>query len=344
MSTSANEPTGAQHAAPRRRGLLYNLLIGLGALLLLLAALLPTVILNGVKKTPLDPAVTPSVAQGPGKIFDADSGQMKTYPEVTATRIVGIDTKASDGDVAVFQETLCLRLSPADPDAPCVDSDPAFLSLTCDRVATDRVTGEAVNDKKYSEKKYNEPEKDCAGTEYKSHEGLTYKFPFDTTADGKYMMNDGNSGGSVQAEYQGKETIKGVEVLHFKAEFPEADTKIKGVFPGTVQNTIDYWVEPNTGLIIKGMQHQVQKFENGDTAADVELTFTEDNINKNVAKAKDSVGLLNIVKLWAPLASGLLGLLLIGAGLTLRKKQRDDEIEDAESDYEYQPPAAYADR
>lgn len=343
-ASTDNEPQHAADGKPRKSGgILAPILIGLGVLLLALAILLPTMVLGMVKKTPLDPATTTSIAEGKGKIFDSEAGELVEYDNIQATRLVSIDTKASDSDVAVFQATLCVRKEPKSgaPDECDLMNDPDILSFSCDRVATKRYEATAVNEEKYF-KNINNESTDCEGTDYPEHNGLTYKFPFDVTPDGTYEMHDGDNGGAVKAEYQGKETIKGVEVLHFKAEFPEADTKIKGIFPGTIQNTVEYWVEPTTGMVIKGGQHQVQKFENGDTAADVELNFTEDNVNTNVAKAKDSLSLLNIVKIWAPIGAGLIGLCLIAAGLILRSKRRQDDEEDRE--YEYQPPAAYAGR
>ena len=344
-----DDDTSREPSTRRRRGFLAPALIGLGVLLLALAALLPTLVLSQVKKTPLDPATTTSVAEGKGKIFDSATNSLKEYDNIQATRLVSIDTKASDGDIAVFQATLCVRSEPKTGAANECDmlKDPKLLSFSCDRVATKRYDAVAVNDKKYFENANNESsdciDKDGKPIQYRDHQGLTYKFPFDVTPDGTYRMNDDNGGGSVKAEYQGKEKIQGVEVLHFVADFPASKTKIKGIFPGTVQNTVDYWVEPTTGMVIKGSQHQVQKFENGDTAADVQLDFTKDNVDKNIAKAKDSLGLLNIVKIWAPLGAGLLGLLLLAAGLILMKKQRDDRREDDDA-YDYEPPAAYANR
>ncbi|GAB3303796.1 DUF3068 domain-containing protein [Epidermidibacterium keratini] len=305
-------------------------LIGIGALLIGLAILFPTVILDGVKKTPIEDTTNTSIAKGSGTIFDAESGELVEYNDVTATRLVTIDTQASDNDVAVFVATLCVRKTGEDGgDAQCnPDDDPEFLSYSYDRVATDRYSANAVNDSKYEE---TTTEGEVDGTK---HEGLTYKFPFDVTPDGDYQVYNADAGGTTKAEYQGEEEIQGVTVYKFQVDFGEQDYQIQNTFPGTIRNVITYWVEPTTGLIIKGNQKQTQTFENGDLAADVDLTFTDENVNNSVERAKESLGLLNIVKLWAPLATGVIGLaLVVGGVLILMKRRRGQKDEEPHDPY-----------
>ena len=65
-------------------------LIGLGLFALVLTILLPTVVVDRSKKTPLDLNIT-QISSGKAQLFDATSGQVKQV-DLRATRVVRTDS------------------------------------------------------------------------------------------------------------------------------------------------------------------------------------------------------------------------------------------------------------
>jgi hypothetical protein len=194
-------------------------------------------------------------------------------------------------------------------------------------VAWDRKTGEAVNC--------------CAeavdGTPTK-HEGLSYKFPFHTEKK-SYQFFDVTAKKAYPMNYKGSETIQGLTVYRFEqpiAPVQTATTEVPGDLIGepgaTAQaarfysNTRTVWIEPLTGIIIKGEEKQHQVFRNSAgedkvTLIDVTLTFNAKTQTQQADLAKDGRSKAALVGLWAPLLLGLVGLILIVLGiLSLRRR------------------------
>jgi len=70
-------------------------LIGIGVFGLVLTILLPTVVVDRSKKTPLDLNIT-QISSGKAQLFDATSGEVKQV-DLRATRVVRTDSVHSDG-------------------------------------------------------------------------------------------------------------------------------------------------------------------------------------------------------------------------------------------------------
>src|SRR4051794_34742681 len=120
------------------------LLVGLGLFGLVLTVLLPTVVVDRSKKTPLDLNIT-LVSIGPARLLDPTTGELNDV-QLQSTRTVKTDTNASDSKYTTVFETLCTVIITAPKTPHCVPkSDPRFLSASSDRVTADRKTGAAVN-------------------------------------------------------------------------------------------------------------------------------------------------------------------------------------------------------
>ena len=83
-------------------------------------------------------------------------------------------------------------------------------------------------------------------------------------------------------------------------------------------NTRSVWIEPLTGIIIKGQEKQHQVFRNSAgedkvTLIDVTLTFNAETQKQQADLAKDGRS-GNLVGLWGPLGLGVVGLILIAWG------------------------------
>ncbi len=119
------------------RRVLGGVLLGLGVLLVVGAALVKWVAAPALVKIPDDVNLT-TVAQGSSQVFVLQAQAVQTVP-VIATRIVRSDAKAGTSSVGVFDETLCLRngagTTRPGPDGCVPDTDPGF------RPADDRPGG-----------------------------------------------------------------------------------------------------------------------------------------------------------------------------------------------------------
>lgn len=104
-----------------------------------------------------------------------------------------------------------------------------------------------------------------------THKGLFYKFPFDTQKQ-DYPFWDGDLKDATNAAYAGTETLEGLSTYKFVQRIPDTTLEQRDVpaslfEPGgtgnvtadlVYANTRTFWVEPNTGVIIKG-QEEVNK-------------------------------------------------------------------------------------
>lgn len=287
-----------------------------GVVLVVAGALVKWVGAPALVKAPLDISST-TVAEGPGKVFLLAQQQLRDVP-VVATRVVSGDKKAGNGSVAVYDETLCLvvRGTRADDHGCAVSTDPGFIQKTADRIAFDRVKGTAVPGTKYHAA--------VNGDSSIKHEGLGYTFPIGTEKK-SYPFFDTIAGKAFPARFVGTDTLEGLDVYRFEQQVPTTDIKIQGLLPGSYEGGTTFWVEPTTGVIVKGSQRIVEKFaSNGATVFDGTLTFTDKTVKKQADFANSQLTKIGLIRNWIPLALGVIGLALIGwAVLVLARRRRD---------------------
>lgn len=287
------------------------ILFGFGLFALVLAVLMPTVVAHGAKKTPLNLNIT-QISTGPAKKLNPATNKIENLT-LRATRIVKTDTKASDSNYTTVFEQLCTVIISGDtPNCP-PKSDPRFLDTTTDRVTADRRTGESVHiaKKGWEEKINGKPAR---------HTGLSYKFPIDTKKQ-TYQFFQPDVAKAFPAVYQGTSKIHGLTVYEFKSETGNQPYKIQHLFPGTYNDTRTVWVEPSTGAIIDGREHQVQTLANGTVALDTTLSFDDQAINYQANFAQNKINQLRIVQLWAPIVLGVLGVAALVGGIVLMRRR-----------------------
>ncbi len=137
------------------------------------------------------------------------------------------------------------------------------------------------------------------------------KFPFGTEKI-TYQLWDAGSDDSYPAKYAGAETIDGATVYRFHQEtgdvqlgFLNLPGSVIGQGSGNVQTdrmynaSIDAWIEPMTGAIVKGRKHVVQWAElNGKKVlalADVDVTYNPPTVDKLISDAKKNKQQLALV-------------------------------------------------
>jgi Porin PorA len=291
------------------RRFLGPVLLGLGVFLVVLAALLKFFVADRVIVTPVD-QYAQSVSPGPGSYLDPTTLQERNQVDLVATRTLRADVAASNKDTAVWDVSVNLSTG-----------DGTFVRATVDRVATDRRTAEAVN---------------CCGEAVDSvptrHTGLSYKFPFDTQKQ-DYPFWDPNSKTALPAKYVSEETVQGLTTYKFLQQIPAREIQSQEV-PGSligesapsVQAPVFYtdtrtvWVEPKTGVIVKGSEQNKTTLRNsaGEDKATVlqyDLTFDENTQRSQAQLARDNIGKIDLVTTWLPLIGLVVGVLLIILGL-----------------------------
>jgi hypothetical protein len=296
-----------------RKGLSFVLVV-LGVFCLVLAGLLRFYAPSRAVKTPLNLDIK-QVATGPAQILNSATGQLANT-NLIATRRVRTDSAASNSKVTVVQETLCIV---ADVDNPpeCVDSqDPQqrLISFTTDRVAADRVSAESVNDPKYAS--------NIDGNTQVTHVGLTYKWPFNAKKK-TYKFFDPISQQAPDANFIGTEKLSGLNLYKYEAVISNFSLPVGPGIPGTYSDDRTVWVDPVTGVIVKGVEHQVRNLADGSKALDTTLTFNQAAIDYQAKQAKDGRAKITQLTVVLPLILLLIGLLaLVGAYFLLRGSGR----------------------
>jgi hypothetical protein len=356
------------------RRILPFVLVGLGVFLVAFAFVLRLFVYPSAAVTPYelgDPEKgtkgEQSVATGTVSVLDkglvAKKGREAVRQDVPvrAIRTLVTDLKAKEaekgGDVTVWRVGLAVMDDSAPPDETKLISD-----TTDQSVCLDRRTGESVDPCSDSHVVT------CVKTPPKGEEdpcrlaqqgaapqtpqtGLQYKFPFQTEQR-DYQYYDTTILQATTAKYVGEEEMDGLTVYRFQQEIPETkiseddfeapgilfDPKLKKNVPAEQFYTADrtFWVEPETGQIVKGEDTSQQVLRGPDDTEELvvfdgTLSLIDEQVQNNVAEAKENRSKLRLVRLWAPLGAGVLGGLLIGAGLMLelgyRRRRRAAEYD-----------------
>jgi hypothetical protein len=298
-----------------RRASTY-LLIGLAVFLLAISVLLRFYVVPGLLVTPLD-QFAETLAPGTGTVYDPAALAERQNVKMIAHRTLRGDVAASSKDRGVWDESVVIS-----------DSDGKLISATTDRVAWDRKTGEAVNC-------CNE---NVDGTPTK-HVGLSYKFPFGAQKK-TYQFFDTTVGRAYPMVYKGTEKVQGLTVYRYEQPIKPVqvgEVEVPGDLIGSTaasvkapqfyDNTRTVWIEPVTGIIIKGSEklHQALRDAAGVdkvTLIDVTLTFGEKTQKQQGDLAKDGRSQKALVGTWVPLGCLLLGLILAGLAFVLARREQ----------------------
>lgn len=280
------------------------ILVGLGAFLLV-AGLVALLWAPGVvKRTPLDVDSTTRLT-GEAARIDAATGELGEPEAVKALSVTQSDSEASSDDLVVFTTRQCLTLDePGAPDCPDPREDDRAVNVSTDVFGTDRVTAEAVND----------AEGIPPGAE--PHEGLVNKWPFDAEQR-TYPYWDGLVGEAVDAEFDRTETVDGLEVYVYRVSISDAPIEVAANVEGTYDDEKEIWVDPATGSIIHQIDDQQRYLADGSQALDLQLEFTPEQVEANVASAQDSGRSLSLITFWVPVVGIVGGLIALAAGLAL---------------------------
>ena len=137
------------------------------------------------------------------------------------------------------------------------------------------------------------------------------------------------------ARYVSEETVQGLTTYKFISQLPATQIQTQEV-PGSlvgdsapsVQAPVYYadtrtvWVEPKTGVIVKGSEQNLTTLRDSagqdkTVILQFDLTFNEQTQRSQAQLARDNIGKIDLVTLWLPLIGLLVGIVLIIAGLII---------------------------
>jgi len=261
----------------------------LGALVLMVGVLAKPVLYHNLAKVPLDQKTTLVSVGEHMSALEVSSAGVKVLTDATLQNtkiVVGIPGKAKGN--SAFWQYLVVNKEVGGKD----------LNYSQEGVSFDRVTAQATNccGDYISVGTLDHPSAIQSGF---THKGLFFKFPFDTQKI-TYQWWDGDLGRTEPMKYVATQQVQGVQTYVFQQKTgPVTYGKQTGV-PGELfntnkpvnadevyQNTRTLYVEPNTGLIIKGVEQQNKRLEAPGFSA-VPITegtigYTAATIKKNVA-------------------------------------------------------------
>jgi hypothetical protein len=302
-------------------------LLGVGAALLVVAALMRFYAYDRLAVAPIDQDSTSTLVGPDATIFDVKTLSERQTDLTTRARTVGdIQASKDAGDnVRVWVNT-----------SSTTDSDGNVVSRDIDRVAFDAHTGEAIN---------------CCGEYYETtegdqqkieHKGLQFKFPFDTQKQ-TYDWWDSTLLKAMPIAYVRSEDVEGYNTYVFQQSIDPTVTDTVDV-PASVlgekgngnleaqqvySNTRTLWVEPNTGVVLKRTEQQDNYLQyDGErkvTTTKVTTGYTEAT-SKEFADEYGMLGtLLHLIHTVLPIVLLVLGLLLVVLGGIVFRRDRKSE-------------------
>jgi hypothetical protein len=316
-------------------------LIGLGAFLIVAAALMKFYAYPALAKVPVNYESTTMLEAKDAEIFDAATlAPLTADLTVESYTLADSSVDAPDG-VAVWVNRSSITRDDV-TGATCEgDEKPGCFQQTSERGAFDEVTGAAVEcDVCNSSIDVSDSATGDVTSEPVERSGQWLKFPFDTQKK-DYEQWDANIGKATPAVYSGTEEIDGLEVYKFVQTIPE--TRLDGTreLPGKVFGLTDpsveastfyamtrtLYIDPATGAPINRVENRTQEFEyNGTrvTAFTGTVQYTPEQIKDSVDTAKGKGLVLNGMQMLFPLLALLLGVLAVVGGVLLGRGDRGD--------------------
>jgi hypothetical protein len=330
-------------------------IMGLGAALLIAALLLWTYTTSRITKIPLDLDTT-LISNGSGTALDPGSLNSqkltvnRNVPLVSQQQI-SVESPAN-ADVVTLQVGTSVRRSDR-------QKDTGLLLALVDTVTLNRKTAMAVSDETHPGGAVQKPRgfnDDNPPTNIAlPHDGLAYRFPFHTEKR-TYPYFDPIAQKAFDANYTGEEDVNGLTTYRFNQDVGyDADGKLADPvkYPSLYTNNEDgkatataamwgvpgdpdekitmtryyaaqrtFWVDPESGTIVKEEEHQNHYFARDAlkpelTLADYKVTSNEETIESQVNAARNERDRLALWSRVLPITFTASGLIALAGGLLL---------------------------
>jgi hypothetical protein len=304
-------------------------LLGLGALLLVMAPLLRWYAYPRLAVIPQE--VTERVSVGRDvTVLDLTAAANRREPtrttDVRTVRKIVPAAAVSTDRVAVWETSVTTFDALADSGR----ADDSVLSYVQERVAFNRHTAAAVN----GFEQYFTATGDKRDAVDVDHTGYFFALPFDTKQR-TYEYWDSSIQQTRPMVFDGEDDVAGLDIYRF-VQWVEPTSIGQQKVPGQLfgrRGTIaadqiystkrTIWVEPQTGGIVKEREerdsHLEYRGKRGPAILDGTLTDTQEQVAANVEKYADGAHLLELVRTTAPTATVTAGAVVMLTGLLMRR-------------------------
>jgi len=312
------------------------IVVGLGVFAVALGLLLRFYAYPKLAKVPLDIDNT-SVAQGNGvtalvieEVDDVPTPEIRHDLSLTSTTHVTGDLTQpeikEDGDVAAWVEAT----------KTVDDASGILVDASLRELCLDRHSGESVAPCEGQYISVEEGARITADANTVQQPGLNFKFPFGTEQR-SYDYYDLTLRQTVEARFDGEDSIKGVDVYRFVTQTEPTKVDTQEV-PGSLIGMDDQpsvsadryyedrrtlWVEPATGALLAvedaGKQELVgpgQSPGSGTTVYEGTLRLNDKTVSANVEEAESNTGRLSLLTVW-PIVLWIVGGVLVVAGFVM---------------------------
>jgi hypothetical protein len=330
-------------------------ILGLGAALLIAALLLSTYTKGKIAKIPLNLDAT-LVADGTGTAFDPESLNAEKFvinKNVPISQQEQVSVEApSNADVVTLQVGNTVRRTDKQQDS-------GLLLALVDTVTINRKTAAAVSSETNPGGAVQKPraaDETVPPTNIAlPHDGLTYRFPFDTQKQ-TYPVFDPIAQKAYDANYDGEEDVNGLTTYKFSQNVgydsdgklvepikyaslydddADAEVTARAVLwglPGNPDESITltryyaaqrtFWVDPASGTIVKKKEHGFHYYAREPlkpevTFVDFTVNSTEATVESQVATARDERDRLALWGRILPITFTAIGLVAVVGGALL---------------------------
>ena len=303
----------------RRVGLV---LAGLGTCLIVFAVLMPTWVSSRVLKFPLNEYVTATLTASNASYFSPAKLTEVTGVNMEATYTIKGNAAAGSSSTAVWNQFIYIY-----------DQTNKLPVQTMTRtMAFDRRTAQLI---------------DCCGANVNGDSSVEqsgivgYVFPIGTQQQ-TYDVFDTNLNKPMPFDYSGTDTVNGIQAYRFVqvvAPTQNGTQVVPGslvgqsqasvVLPQYYEMRLTYWIDPDTGALLNATEHETLTLRNSQGVPalllfDANLAMTPASVNGLVALDNSQRSKMTLVTTILPLVTGIVGVIVLIAGILLARRPRED--------------------
>src|SRR5215472_1781167 len=303
----------------RRVGLV---LAGLGTCLIVFALLMPTWVSSQVVKFPLNIYVSVNLTDANASYFSAAKLAEQTGVSVEATQTIKGNAAAGSSSTAVWNQFAYVY----------DQTNKQPIQSTTRTFAFDRKTAQLVN---------------CCGANVNGDSSVQQTgyvgivLPIGTEKK-TYPVFVPDVKKAVPFNYDGIDAVGGTEAYRFVGNVPPTQNGTQ-TLPGSLVNQsaasvtlpqyfqarITYWIDPVTGALLNVTENQKLTLRDSSGAQalllfDANLVATTDSVDRLLAIDNDQLSKQSFVNTLLPLVSGIVGAILLIAGIVMARRPRED--------------------
>jgi hypothetical protein len=306
------------------------ILAGLGTFLIVLAIALPTFVVGQILKFPLNEFETATFTGTNVSYFSLAYLTEETGVTERASYTIKGNASLGNGSTAVWDEV----------EYAYDETNDQEIGLTTQRAAFNRKTAQLVN---------------CCGANINGNSTIRqsgivgWVFPFNTQKQ-TYMIFDTTLDKPMPYKYSGTATVDGVSTYKYIEDVPPTQfttLSVPGYFVGSSAKTVSapemysryviYYVDPETGALVDVNNYEELALANPTTGATGlilskgDLTMVPSSVQSVMNLDNSGRNELFLLRVLLPIVLGVVGLILLIAGIWLGRRRRGADAEAVEA-------------